>query len=205
MLGLVATTIAVPAFAEAAPRRYYREDRRDDDRYDSTRRGLFLRGSLGYGGFRADDEFNDETLSGGAGMFSLDVGGALVPNLALHGRFSVNTIFEPGVSSDGDDLGDLDDTSLTFSLLGAGLTYYTPSNVYLTGVIGFSRASFEIDDVEYDALNGAGFIGEVGYEWQLGNDFGLGVGGRLEFHSVRGDGETLSSAALGVLLNLTYF
>lgn len=212
ILGLLVTTtsVAIPALAQAQQRRYYRhEDRRYEDRryedYDDTHRGLFVRGALGAGGFRADDDFNDETLSGGAGMFSIDLGGALAQDLALHGRFAINSVFEPTVTSDGEDLGDLDDTNLTFSLLGAGLTYYTPSNVYLTGVIGLSRASFELDGVEYDAMTGAGFMGDIGYEWLLGNNLGLGVGGRLELHSVRGSGETLSTASLGVLLSVTYF
>jgi hypothetical protein len=210
IIGVLVTSVAVPALAEAAPRRYYRyEDRRyedyENDRIDDTHRGLFVRGAAGLGGFRADDDFNDETLSGGAGMFSIDLGGALARDLALHGRFSMNSVFEPTVTSDGEDLGDLDDTSLTFSLLGVGLTYYTPSNVYLTGVVGLSRGSFELDGVEYDAMTGAGFMADIGYEWMLGDNLGLGAGGRLELHSVRGDGETLSTASLGVLLSLTYF
>jgi hypothetical protein len=90
-------------------------------------------------------------------------------------------------------------------LIGAGITYYLPSNLYLTGVIGLSRASFEFDGDEYDALTGIGFIGDVGYEWAIGADWGLGLAGRLELHSVQGDDEQLTTAALGVLLSLTYF
>lgn len=206
--GLLVSLTAVPALAEAAPRRYYREERRYeryDDRDYYGHDGLFLRLAVGAGGVGANDELNDLTLSGGAGLFSLDLGGAVAPDLALHGRLSVNSMFEPTLSSGGDDLGDLEDTSLTFSLLGAGLTYYLPSNLYLTGVLGLSRASFELDGDEYDALNGIGFIGDLGYEWQLARDWGIGVAGRLELHSVQGDGEELQTAALGVLVNLTCF
>jgi hypothetical protein len=148
---------------------------------------------------------NDVTLSGGAGFFSLDLGGAVAPNLALHGRLSVNSMFEPNISDDGRSFGELEDTSLSFSLLGLGLTYYLPSNFYLTGVLGLSQATFEFYGDDYDALNGAGFIGDLGYEWPIGGDWGLGVAGRVELHAVRGDGERLSMAALGVLLSLTYF
>ena len=205
IFGLLVTTVAVPALAEAAPRRYYRHEDRRYEVYDTTHTGLFVRGALGAGGFTADDDLNDATLSGGAGMFSIDLGGALAQDLALHGRLAVNSVFEPTLSSDGEELGDLDDTSLTLTLLGVGLTYYTPANVYLTGVLGVSRASFQLDGDEYDAMTGAGLMAEIGYEWLLGNKFGLGVGGRLELHSVRGDGETLSTASLGVLLSATYF
>lgn len=197
MFGLLATITLVPAVADAAPRRYYRDYPRHD--------GLFMRLTAGLGGVVADDELNDVTLSGGAALFSLDLGGAVAPDLALHGRLAVSSIFEPSVSSDDENLGELEDTSLTFTLLGIGLTYYLPSNLYLTGVLGLSRASFEYRGEEYDALTGAGFIGDVGYEWPIGYDWGLGIAGRLELHSVRGDDEKLSTAALGVLVSLTYF
>lgn len=205
MFGLLVTSVAIPALAEAAPRRYYRDENRRYEVRDDTHRGLFVRGALGAGGFRADDNINGETLSGGAGMFSVDLGGSLAPDLALHGRLALNSVFEPTVTSDGEDLGDLEDTSLTLSLLGVGLTYYTPSNLYLTGVVGLSRASFQFYGDEYDAMTGAGLMAEVGYEWLLGDSLGLGVGGRFELHGVQGEGETLSTASLGVLVSLTYF
>jgi hypothetical protein len=203
IVGFASLIGLIPALAEAAPRRYYRDYDRDY-RYPSHD-GLFVRGVLGVGGVTADDELNDSTLSGGAGMFSLDVGGAVAPNLALHGRLSLNSMFEPSVSNEGDYLGDLDDTSLTFRLLGLGLTYYLPSNIYLTGVIGLSQATFDFYGEEYDTLNGVGFSGDVGYEWPIGGDFGLGLAGRLELHSVRDDAGTLSTGALGVLVSLSYF
>lgn len=203
-VGLLVSLTAVPALAEAAPRRYYRHESVEREYYGHE--GLFMRLSLGAGGVAADDELNDLTLSSGSGLFSVDLGGSLAPDLALHGRLAVTSMFEPTLTSGGgDDLGDLDNTSLTFTLIGGGLTFYLPSNVFLTGVVGFSRASFEFDGDEYDALNGLGFMGDVGYEWQIARDWGIGVAGRIELHSVRGDGEKLSTAGLGVLVNLTYF
>ena len=202
IFGLASITTMLPSLADAAPRRYY-EDGAVYRGPEHT--GLFLRGVLGAGGVTADDEFNDSTLSGGAGMFSVDLGAGVSPSLALHGRLSVNSMFEPSVSDDGEYEGELDQTSLTFTLLGVGLTYYLPSNLYLTGVAGFSQASFEFYGDEYDTLSGVGFNGDVGYEWPIGSEVGLGIAGRLELHSVRDEAGTLSTAALGVLLSLTYF
>lgn len=201
MLGLLAVVSVVPAVAEAQPRHryYYREP------YSPRHDGLFFRLDAGLGGVRADDSLNDVTLSGGAAFFSLDLGGAIAPDLALHGRLSVNSMFEPAISSGGEGLGALDHTSLSFTLLGIGLTYYLPSNFYLTGVVGLSRASFEFYGDEYDVLNGVGFQGEFGYEWPLGGAWGLGVGARIELNAVRGDSEKLSTAALGIMASLTYF
>lgn len=209
--GLVSITTVVPALAEAQPRRYYAAEPR---RYHYTERepyvdmphtGLFARGVLGAGGVTADDEFNDSTLSGSAGMFSFDLGGSISPGLALHGRLSGNTMFEPSVAHDGQFAGELDDTSLNFTLLGVGLTYYFPNNVYLTGVAGLSRAAFEFYGDEYDTLNGVGFNGDIGYEWAIGRDLGLGIAGRLELHSVQDEAGAISTGALGVLLSMTYF
>ena len=97
------------------------------------------------------------------------------------------------------------DDNRHITLIGAGLTYYLPSNLYLTGVLGLSRAAFELDGVEYDALNGIGFSGDIGYEWPIGDSWGIDLGGRVEVHNVRGDGEQLSTASIGVLLGVTYF
>jgi hypothetical protein len=193
-LGVVSIAVVLPALADAAPRRYYAEPRRYEYRereayFAPERTGVFFRGGLGAGGVTANDQFNDATLSGGAGMFSLDLGGSVAPGLALHGRLSGNSMFEPSVEDDGQFAGELDDTSLTFTLLGVGLTYYLPSNVYLTGVAGLSRAAFE-------------FYGD---EWPIGRELGLGIAGRVELHSVRDEAGTLSTGALGVLISMTYF
>jgi hypothetical protein len=207
-LGLLTTSLVLPSLAEAAPYHRHRERRYhyypERVRYNDHE-GLLLRFTAGAGGVAADDSLNDVTLSGGAGSFSLDLGGSIAPSLALHGRLALNTMFEPEVSEGGTYTGDLDDTSLTFALLGLGATYYLPSNLYLTGVVGLSRASFQIYGNEYDALNGVGVMGDLGYEWPIGGDWGLGVAGRLELHTVRGDGERLSTAGLGVVLSFTHF
>src|SRR3954463_3178036 len=98
MLGLLVSVSVVPAIAEAAPRRYYHYREPYYPRHD----GLFLRLDAGLGGVRADDALNDVTLSGGSVFFSLDVGGAVAPNLALHGRLAINSMFEPAISSGGE-------------------------------------------------------------------------------------------------------
>jgi len=199
-LTLLAALIALPSIAEAAPRhRYYYRP------YDPDHQGLMLRFDGGVGAVVADDDLNDVTLSGGGLLFSLDLGGAVAPDLALHGRLSVNSMFEPTVSNGPADLGELTDISLTFSLLGLGLTYYLPSNLYMTGVLGVSRASFKYLGDEYDAMTGIGFEGDLGYEWPIGGDWGLGIAGRLELETVRGNDARLSVGTLGVLLSVTYF
>src|SRR5207244_59241 len=61
--GLLLTLTAVPALAEAAPRRYHY---RDEYRYYPLHEGLFFRVAAGLGGEVADDDYNDVTLDGGS-------------------------------------------------------------------------------------------------------------------------------------------
>jgi hypothetical protein len=203
ILGIVLGLSVLPVVASAEPRhRYYYSYYRP---YYPRHDGLFFRLAAGLGGTTADDHVYDVGLSGGSGFFSLDLGGAVAPGLALHGRLSIDSMFEPSITSGGQDLGRLEDTSLSFTLLGLGLTYYLPSNFYFTGVVGLSHASFQYFGDEYDSLNGIGFQGDFGYEWPLGGDWGLGIGARLELNAVRGDDERLSTAGLGLLVTLSHF
>jgi hypothetical protein len=175
------------------------------DRGGPNHDGLLLRLAIGVGGAAASvDETPEVELSGGAGFFSLDLGGTLAPRLALHGRLSAHSVVDPTVSIDGDEIGELEDSSLSFGLLGIGLTYY-PSNLYLTGVIGASVATLEIDGIEEESETGVGFNGDVGYEWPVGGDLGLGVAGRIEVHSIPTEGSSrLTGVALGILFSMTY-
>src|SRR5262245_14996527 len=102
-LGLFVSLSLVPELAEAQPRyrRYARERVYYREPAFPDHQGLLFRLGGGLGGMAADDDLNDVTLSGGAGLFSLDLGGSVAPDLALHGRLSTHTMFEPHLSSGG--------------------------------------------------------------------------------------------------------
>src|SRR6185369_16234429 len=102
ILALLVGSLSLSSIAEAAPRhRYYYRDRG----YYPDHEGLMFRLAGGLGGVIADDNLNDVTLSGGSGLLSLDLGGSIAPDLALHGRLSINSMFEPNVSESGTDTG----------------------------------------------------------------------------------------------------
>jgi hypothetical protein len=171
---------------------------------EPSHQGLFLRLTTGLGGAvtSLDDEPELE-LRGLAGFFSFDLGGTLTHGLALHGRLSAHNLVNPSVSLAGDDLGELSDVSLSYGLFGIGITYYFPSNLYLTGVVGASSARLEIDDDEYDSETGVGLNLDLGYEWSVGGDWGLGIAARLEHHSIPTDTERLIGNAFGILFSAT--
>ena len=168
-------------------------------------RGFFMRMALGIGGADAGNDGPPEIEFGGAaGLGSFDIGGSLAERLALHVRFSAHTMVDPTVSVNGEALGEADDTTLTFSSLGLGLTYYFPSNLYLTGVLGLCGATAEVAGEEIESDTGIAIGADLGYEWWAGGDWGLGVAGRLEFDSIPDDPDRLVAVALGVLFSATY-
>jgi hypothetical protein len=170
-----------------------------------SHRGLFTRLTIGVGGAKAvNDGAAEIALGGPAGFFSFDIGGSLAERLALHVRLAGHNMVNPTLSVDGDERGETDDTSVSFSMLGLGLTYYFPSNFYLTGVVGFSGATVEVAGDEFESDTGFALAGDVGYEWWLGGDWGLGVAGRLEFHSIPADPNRLIDTAAAILFSVTY-
>jgi hypothetical protein len=174
-------------------------------RAEPSHEGLLLRLTTGLGGAVSSvDGAPEIELTGLAGFFSFDLGGTLTHGLALHGRISSHNLVNPTVSFDGEELGELD-ASLSYGLLGLGITYYFPSNLYLTGVIGASRATLQVDRDDFESDTGFGIEADVGYEWSVGGDWGLGIAGRLEHHSIPTDNaDRLIGNAFGVLFSATW-
>lgn len=177
-------------------------ERHDGMPHDS----VFLRLTAGVGGAAASNEDSGSDFSGSAGLFSIDLGGTVGERLALHGRFSQHAMVDPTLSVGGMERGELDDTLVGFTLFGLGLTYYFPLNIYLTGVLGASVASLDTPEYELQSETGWGGAFDVGREWHVGGDWGLGVAGRLEIHSVpTGDDDDARfvGVAFGVLFSAT--
>lgn len=190
----------------AGPRiaRFERSARRHD--------GFMLRLALGLGGaseVRSGGGSRRE-LSGGSGMFSVDVGGALRENLILHGRFASATIMDPDVSINDRPSESLDGFTVDAFLLGPGLTYYfMPANVYVTGVVGLSWLRLEwagVDEAYRDT--GVGLNFDLGKEWWVRDQWGLGVAARLfySFTSYRLDAARMREnfTGLALLFSVTY-
>ena len=148
--------------------------------------GFFLRLSAGGGtaNSSADDGTDEMELSGTSGDVNFAIGGMISPNLALHATVFGWSISDPTVKMNGTEVGDLN-ADVTATGIGAGLTYYfMPANLYLSGSVGSGK-------MEVDA--GGGLDGEtdrgllldltIGKEWWVGDKWGLGVAGGLQYHS----------------------
>lgn len=190
--------------------------------------GFLLRLAIGFGYGRGteDGEFlvvdpllGVTTMSGelefsGLGMlFNVDLGGSIAENLVLLGRYSGLGIFSPKVSLGGDELQTTSDTRLAFYLFGIGLTYYLmPANVYVTGAIGPAIALLTVQDADTeDSASDFGwaFNVDLGKEWWVGDNWGLGIAARFAYHSVpaqtvTGSDATLTGLGAGALFSATY-
>jgi len=159
----------------------------------------------------------DLEVSGAASFFSLDIGGAVDDNLVIHGRLGFGgSVGGGGVTFDGEDPPDSSGWQVTHVMLGVGVTYYfTPINIYVTGVIGLAAGGLStgedsMADVNESVGGGMGLNLDVGKEWWAADDWGLGVAGRFVYLSFTDEDPgadeqpVFTSFAFAVLFSVTY-
>jgi hypothetical protein len=175
--------------------------------------GFLLRLTAGVGGAGTNYSLEDEpdvNFTGVSGTFSVDVGGSLTENLVLHGRFSSFTLVDPEVEVDGADVGQFEDVTVTANLFAAGLTYYfMPVNIYVTGAVGLSWLTMSYrGDNGRTTDAGLGVNLDVGKEFWVGDNWGLGIAGRFWWSVLSDDESAVESdvSMLGgaVLFSATY-
>jgi hypothetical protein len=181
--------------------------------------GFFLRLTLGAGGgavgLDARGSANDTTFAGGGWASSLDIGTSNGDNFTIFGRVREASIADPAVYVDDEKIGDADAAVLTQGMLGGGISYFImPLNMYLGAAIGFAVISGRYarpgrDARKYNGDVGFGFDGEIGKEWWIADDWGIGIAARLSFADVPGgdsvpDDARFAAAFVSVLLSATY-
>lgn len=179
--------------------------------------GFFLRLTLGAGGGAVGFDVpagDDTAFAGGGWASSLDLGGALDDDITFFGRARIASLVSPAVSIDGDELGPASDAIATQSMLGVGISYYVmPLNLYFDGVVGVaviaSGYDYAGDDRDYESDIGFGFDLDVGKEWWVSDNWGLGAAVRLSITRVEGsddlpDDSELGAVFVSLLLSATY-
>ncbi|HEX9575138.1 MAG TPA: hypothetical protein VF994_13660 [Myxococcales bacterium] len=178
--------------------------------YDSTYRrhfGFYIRPDLGFG-YQTSSE-SGFTISGGAALIGLAIGGALSENSILAGHIFGSGVSNPNVSGGGAS-GTANDTTLTMSGIGPQYTYYfMPSNVYLSTTLALTRMRSSTRNGDFDSNYGIGTRIALGKEWWVGDHWGLGVVGHVSFSTnqdpVAGGGtNTLTTWAFGAAFSATY-
>lgn len=180
---------------------------------DPPHRGFFLRMTLG-GGPAGYTTSRDLHIGKAAGNFDLAIGGAPLDNLAIYGFTRGNTISQPTLEANGVAVQTTNDVSFSASILGAGVTYYLPWNIYLDAGIGiavlslaYSDANGETTQIESDP--GVGLTLGVGKEWMVSDSWGLGAVFKLLSTRVKdveaGITEELEGTSATLAFSATFF
>lgn len=147
--------------------------------------GFFLRLSAGAGSAKTSlDGYLDKVkISGPAGDMNIAIGGIVTPNLALHGTLFGWSASDPELTVNGINLGEMN-ADVTAGGLGGGLTYYfMPVNLYLSGSVGVGSMELDVAGPDGETQSGLFMDLTVGKEWWVGDKWGLGVAGGMEYHS----------------------
>jgi len=188
---LLASLVAIPYANAGQPR---------------THDGLFLRlsGGVSFANTSIEanngDEFDIGDM-GGHGNFA--IGGTIGNNLILHGTLFGWDISDVDVEIDDQEVNT--DADVSLGAVGGGLTYYfEPSNIYISGSLGIGQLSFDNTNIE-DSDTGLAADFLVGKEWWVGNSWGLGIAGDMNFHSMPQDGvnDNWDGVSFGVLFSAT--
>ena len=180
--------------------------------------GFFLRMTFGGGGGGVGVDLGNDDVDrgfGGGGLAgSIDVGGSNGDNLAIFGRLRFAMLTSPAVSIDHDTIDEADASPVSQEMLGVGIAYFLmPLNLYLGAAAGLAviggRFERNGDEEKFNGGIGFGFDVEVGKEWWIADDWGLGGAIRGSFATAGGGDDLPEDTQLGAvfvaaLLSVTY-
>lgn len=172
--------------------------------------GFFLRLAPGFGWNVTSSETGGTKLelSGVSGLFNFAIGAAVSQDLILHLDISGVSTSDPKLTINGTEQPS-NVTSSTTSLAGIGMTYYFPSNFYLTGAVGIAKSKNESGGNEYSTDTGYGVNIMAGKEWWVTDNWGLGIAGQFLYTNcpdkeIAGVTPDVKSTSFGILLSATY-
>jgi len=189
-----------------------------------THDGLMLRFAIGPGGgvvkqFYPDIDGLKVDLSGGGLLWSFDLGAGVTDRLTVQARLGQLLLLGPSFSAQNarpgspESEGLPEGSSVSATLVGAGITYHLmPINMYVTAIGGLSFISLHIADLaDHDqevARTGFGVNLDVGKEWWITNQIGIGVAARFWWATggaeYRGAELDRTLLAFGLLFSMTY-
>jgi len=163
---LVALSLVTAAVAQARP-----GNPNAGRRHDPGHFFMRLSGGIGFGSLGTDDAA-ETTISGIGGMGSFAFGATIAPNIALGVDVFGLSMFEPSVESDGQELGNAENTRANLGAIGIGATFYVmPANLYFAGSVGAGVASLEFRDsgfsIRSDSKVGLAANLMIGKEWRV--------------------------------------
>lgn len=162
----------------------------------NTHDGFYLRLGLGFASANGTVEFKDTDIeadvTGGGLAVELALGGTVAPGLVIGGG-SYGASIPKATWDAGGGLGEADAGALVLSSIGPFMDYYFDEHGggHLQLAIAFAAVSQEEGDDLGENYDGTGYALMIGggYEWWIGDEWSLGLLGRLQYFSVSGEGD----------------
>lgn len=158
------------------------------------------------------DNTGSTTSKGLGGGWDIKIGGALKENLIAHATFLSHGVSEPKLYDQSNGLNGAiaAKTELAEIMIGGGITWYTPGNVFLSTSLGLG--GFTITDTKKNEHSSSdkGFSCQLkaGKEWWISARWGIGLA--ISYHvtsllNQKGtvDEERIKSNNFGIVLNAT--
>lgn len=195
---IVCCVTACSVFCGAAKAEEYKHD------------GFFLRVAPGLGVMNSSEKFGATKYeyNGTSGLFNLAIGAAIFDNFIIHLDLSAASMSEPRLKING-RTADNTTTDYATSVLGIGVTYYFPSNLYLTGAVGTASSELKENGKTYRTDDGYGINLMLGKEWWVSKNWGLGVAGQWLYTNCpdkpyAGTTPDVITSSVGILFSATY-
>jgi hypothetical protein len=180
--------------------------------------GFMLRLTLGFGSgdvqqkahpLSGDIKDEHAELSDFAVHLSLDLGFSPIDNLVLHVRLAAMAMSEPSTTVDGTRVAAARNSGVTSDFIGPAVSYYfMPIDLYLTAAVGFSSLAFNDGKTTRNTRGGPGLQLDVGKEFWVGNQWGLGAAFRFHYNHLSDTDNSVRSSydalAWGILFSATY-
>lgn len=172
--------------------------------------GFFLQMDLGGGYLSTSATSGGATLklSGGAGQFSIAIGGAVAENLILGGHLWADAVSSPSVTLNGQAAPTSGSATVGVTGIGFNVTYYfMPLNLYVQATPSITRVSLTQGGVTGNTEAGLGVRLAVGKEWWVSDHWGLGLNGHLALSANKDQGSaapTWGTGSVAVAFSATY-
>lgn len=147
------------------------------------------------------------TFSGWGAGLNLSVGGSPIPNLSIGGIIGGNLAINPELSIENGRSLSLDDITYSVFTLGAFINYYMPWNFFVTLSPMLTTINLEEDDDSLESDFGFGLRLEVGKEWWVSSNWGLGLSAYFLYSRNNLDDDIdikMNTYSGGLMLSVTY-
>jgi len=170
--------------------------------------GFYFNARLGFGYMSLGSD-SAGRFTGLAGNLGVSLGAALTPNLVLFGELGGVALSNPDFSANNGSSSSTNDTSVSLFDVGIGAAYYLdPANVFVSGTLATSKASFTFDDgvdrVTDNTNWGIMTRLAAGKEWWVGSEWAMGVAGEVGLARMSvTDAEAVTAKEFSILFSLT--